>query len=283
MERADSETAPSHPKPILRWAGGKRYLIRELLKHLPSDVDERRYHEPFLGAGTLFFALRPERAVLADANEHLVQCYERVREEPDIIAAYLRDHGRRSRERYFYRVRQLYNRSPCSAAQAARFIYLNRTCFNGIFRVNRDGLFNVPYGRKEPPPLPDRIHLREAGAALQKATLRAESFEKSLRQVRQDDFVYLDPPYPPLNGTAYFTHYTADRFGVDDQSRLAAEVRRVANAGAVFMMSNADTPTIRKLYRGFVMKRLRVTRFITCKAVKHAVRELLITNYDVPS
>jgi DNA adenine methylase len=279
----DGTDVTSHPQPILRWAGGKRYLIQELLSHLPTQIEKRRYHEPFLGAGSLFFALNPQRAVLADANEHLVRCYEKVRDDPDGIAIYLREHARRTGEKYFYQVRRLYNSSSFSTAQAARFVYLNRTCFNGIFRVNRQGEFNVPYGWKEPPPLPDRTHLREAGTALEKARLHAVPFEESLKYVRRNDFVYLDPPYPPLNGTANFTHYTADRFDTTDQARLAFEVRRLADLGALFMMSNADTHLVRRLYRGFAMTRLKVTRFITCKAVKHAVRELLITNYDVGS
>lgn len=281
-ERSDGQRTPtSHPGPILRWAGGKRYLIQELLSQLPPRVNQRRYHEPFLGAGSLFFALNPQRAVLADANEHLVRCYEKVRDDPDGIAIYLREHAKNTGEKYFYQVRRLYNSSSFSTAQAARFVYLNRTCFNGIFRVNRQGEFNVPYGWKEPPPLPDRAHLREAGIALENAKLHAVPFEEALKYVRRNDFVYLDPPYPPLNGTANFTHYTADRFDTTDQARLALEVRRIADLGALFMMSNADTYLVRRLYAGFAMKRLKVTRFITCKAVKHAVRELLITNYDV--
>ena len=261
-------------EPILRWAGGKRYLIHELLHHLPPDVRDRRYHEPFLGAGSLFFALNPSSAVLADANEHLVRCYHEVRDRPDTIANYLIEHAKRTGKKYFY------NRSTFSAAQAARFIYLNRTCFNSIFRVNLRGEFNVPYGWKEPPPLPDRRRLRTAGSALRRASLCVAPFEASLEKVRKNDFVYLDPPYPPLNGTAYFTHYTAERFGAVDQARLAQAVRRIADVGALFMMSNADTPIVRRLYHGFRMKRLTVTRFITCKAHKHEARELLITNYE---
>jgi len=272
----------SHPTPILRWAGGKRYLLPDLLSHLPVNANKRRYHEPFLGAGTLFFALRPKTAVLSDANEHLVRCYQSVRDDPDSVAFYLRDHAKRTGHKHYYAVRAVYNRSRFSGAQAARFIYLNKTCFNGIFRVNLDGEFNVPYGHKEPPFLPTRQQLRDAGRALSKTVLRTLPFEKSLGDVHSKDFVYLDPPYPPLNGTANFTHYTADRFRAEDQHRLAEEVRRIDDKGALFMMSNADTPIVRRLYSGFAMKRLTVTRYVTCKAVKHAVRELLITNYDLP-
>ncbi len=141
-------------EPILRWAGGKRQLLGRLLEFVPSDVRERVYHEPFLGAGCLFFALQPKKAVLSDANRHLISCYVFVRDNWQQVRRYLQEHKKRTSKRYFYEIRQeynLYNHGRVSAAQAARFIYLNKTCFNGIFRVNQREEFNVPYGWKEPP------------------------------------------------------------------------------------------------------------------------------------
>ncbi len=167
-----------------------------------------------------------------------------------------------------------------STAQAARFIYLNKTCFNGIFRVNTSGEFNVPYGWKEPPALPGRRELKSASAALQTAVLSIETFEGSLQKAMKGDFIYLDPPYPPLNGTAYFTHYTMDRFSTRDQERLASCFRALDKLGCAIVVSNADTPSIRKLYKGYEWKSLPVIRVLTCKQ-RFSVRELLITNFDV--
>ena len=266
-------------EPLLRWAGGKRFLVKRFQKFVPKDLYSRVYREPFLGSGSLFLALLPNKAVLSDANEHLIDCYRFVRERPELVADYLRQHGTKSCEKYYYEVRAVYNHSKFSAAQAARFIYLNRTCFNGIFRVNRKGKFNVPYGRKEPPILPDRKWLRLASEALKKAILDALPFEEALSPASADDFIYLDPPYPPLNGTSNFTHYTKDRFSETDQERLAETVYDLDARGCLIMMSNADLDLIWRLYKRFKISPLPVTRYITCKSKKHQVRELIITNY----
>jgi DNA adenine methylase len=278
----DSPRSAELLQPFLRWAGGKRQIVRELIKLLPDDIENRLYREPFLGAGALFFGLRPNRAVLSDANEDLIKCYEFVRDDWKGVARCLRQHARQNSQSYYYEVREKYNKSKYSAAQAARFIYLNKTCFNGIFRVNRRGQFNVPYGWKEPPAIPTADDLRRVADALHTAKLQIASFESVLAGVGPRDFLFLDPPYPPLNGTAYFTHYTTGRFNRIDQEWLAGWVRRVDAKGCPFMMTNADTDKIRRLYRGFHFTRLPVTRFITCKSIRHKVRELVITNYDPP-
>jgi DNA adenine methylase len=268
-------------EPFLRWPGGKRRLVAVLRQATPSDVRKRIYHEPFLGGGALFLALQPSLSYLSDANPHLMACYKSIRDNPDQVAAYLTQHLESTSEAYYYGVRDLYNRTGNSAAQAARFIYLNKTCFNGIFRVNRKGEFNVPYGWKEPPWLPSREDLRRVSKALKNASLTTASFDDTLESLGVNDFVYLDPPYPPLNGTSYFTHYTTDRFGEIDQCRLATCVAELHERGAKFLMSNADTPLIRDLYSRFRILRLSVTRYITCRSTKHKVNEVLITNYPV--
>ncbi len=265
--------------PFLRWIGGKQHLVRRLLPFVPVDYQQRCYREPFLGAASMFLALRPERAYLADANQHLVLCYEAVRDRHHRVSAYLRDHAAKDCPDHYYAVRQDYNRRSPSAAQAARFLYLNRTCFNGIFRVNTRGEFNVPYGYKDHPIFPDRDVLATVSQALGKAELVAADYLDSLAVAEPGDFLYLDPPYPPLNGTSYFTHYTKDRFGADDQRALAESVCELDEQGCLIMMSNADTRMIRKLYRNFHVTRLPVTRYVTCKATRHRVGELVITNY----
>lgn len=278
---------PVRVDPILRWVGGKRRLVPRLLRALPPQADGLRYNEPFLGAGSLFLAMQPSVAQLSDANEHLMSCYAAIREQPDQVYEYLRKHAARHSKEHYYAVRERYNRLRGhnrfipSAAQAARFVYLNKTCFNGIFRVNLKGEFNVPYGGKVSPLLPSRQELGRVSVLLERAQLRAGGFEEALETVGKGDFVYLDPPYPPINGTSYFTHYTADRFGEEDQKRLARFVRAAAIRGACIMMSNADTPFIRKLYKDFFIVPLSVTRYVTCKSVKHAADEVLVTNYNV--
>jgi DNA adenine methylase len=267
--------------PFLRWAGGKRQLRKTLLTFLPEDMDQRTYREPFLGGGSLFFAIQPKSAVLSDANEHLIHCYEFVRDDPKLVARYLRLHASRDTESYYYRVREEYNRASFSAAQAARFIYLNKTCFNGIFRVNTKGRFNVPYGRKESPAIPSDSDLTSIAGILKNASLLASSFERALENTARGDFIYLDPPYPPLNGTAYFTHYTSDRFSEQDQKNLAQRVHELDRNGCMIMISNADTPLIRHLYDKYKLVSLPVVRYLTCKSIRHKVRELLITNYEV--
>jgi DNA adenine methylase len=265
--------------PLLRWAGGKRQLLSRLIEFVPQDLPNGTYREPFLGAGCLFFALQPRKAVLSDANSYLISCYEHVRDDWTAVSRCLKLHAGRTSEDHYYKTRTLYNKSQHSASQAARFIYLNKTCFNGIFRVNTKGEFNVPYGWKEPPALPTTEILERASNALKHAVLVSQGFDEALEGAKRNDFVYLDPPYPPLNGTAYFTHYTMSRFTQSDQDKLSSVVRHLDQVGCRVLMTSADIPLIRRLYKGFHIRSLSVTRFITCKAVRHTVSEVVITNY----
>lgn len=196
---------------------------------------------------------------------------------------YLREHSANDNKRYYYKIRDTYNRRGPSAAQAARFIYLNRTCFNGIFRVNLKGEFNVPYGRYKGKrtTFPSRDKLLLASEALNGAKIAVRTFQESIRLVRPNAFVYLDPPYPPLNGTSFFAHYTPDRFNYDLQIELSECVADLDARGCQFMMTNADTRAIRRLYRGFNIRKLSVVRYISCKSKKHKVNELIIANYDL--
>jgi DNA adenine methylase len=264
---------------MLRWAGGKTHLVRYLLQSLPNGCRIRVYREPFLGAGSLFFALKPTRAVLSDANEHLISCYRYVRDNHAAVCKHLSTYGGRSTKSGYYDTRSRYNRSRFSAAQAARFIFLNKTCFNGIFRVNTKGKFNVPYGWKKRPALPDADRLKGVGEALQNAELKVSDFGDAVAEAEAGDFVYLDPPYPALNGTAYFTHYTANRFSDVDQEKVATACHELDGRGCLFLVSNADTAKIRALYRNYNLRTVDVTRFLTCKS-KYSTRELLITNYE---
>lgn len=273
-----AETPPL--KPFLRWVGGKCKIVSQLVDYLPRDIMKRRYWEPFLGAGSLFFALQPSRAFLSDANPHLIDCYQWVASAPDEVYRLLLDHIKQHSSEHYYRVRDQYNQHAASAEQAARFIYLNSTCFNGVFRVNTKGEFNVPVGRKATPSVPSLDAMRQLGDVLRKVRLSVGSYEIALQNVRRGDFVYLDPPYPPLNGTAFFTHYTRDRFGMEDQKALAHQVEQLSRRGVLWMMTNADTTEIRSFYAGYQMQRLSVTRYVSCKKQRHQVFELVISNYQ---
>jgi DNA adenine methylase len=265
-------------KPILRWAGGKQFLVPELIRALPDGFDSLKYFEPFLGAGSLFIATRPERAQLSDLNGHLIDAYRSIRDSPDAVADLALAHARRDSESYYYSVRDAYNDAGASPERAAQFVYLNRACFNGVFRVNRQGKLNVPYGHKARLLMPSTKALRELSAALKGAELSVATYQEALREASAGDFVYLDPPYPPLNGTAFFTHYTKERFGAADQDELASLANELRARGCLVLMSNADTERIRSLYSGWTMRAIRVARFVGHHG--RPTGELVITSYD---
>ena len=265
--------------PFLRWIGGKQRLISELVASLPSDIAGATYHEPFFGAGAVFAAVRPAHSFISDANSHLVAMYDAVRNEPRKVFETLRRLARHHTEVDYYKVRSGYNRGNSPTLQAARFIYLNRTSYNGIFRVNQNGQYNVPYGRLERAIIPSFATLSQWSAILHNAQLVARSFEKMVDDIHSGDVVYLDPPYPPTNGTAYFTHYTWDRFDIAKQRATADLAMILDHRGCRVMISNADTDGIRKLYKGWRIKRTRVARVVTARGVPYRARELILTNY----
>ena len=268
-----------HASPILRWVGGKTQILAFLTERLPNDVNDRFYAEPFFGGGALFFSVRPEGALLSDSNRHLLDVYKQVRDHPNDVATELERHASRSSEAYYYEIRRAYNKSAQSAVRAAQFIYLNKSCFNGVFRVNRADEFNVPYGWKEPPHLPSREELCAVAVQLRAANLICCDFEEAARQIPDSSFVYFDPPYPSINGTRSFVRYTPNQFSEDDHRRLASAVRRLDRHRCFVMVSNADTPLVRKLYAGFNFSSVDVIRHVTCKGETNRTSELLITNY----
>lgn len=280
VARVRDRSTQQQARPLFRWAGGKQRLATLLAIYLPKDMTGLQYVEPFLGAGSLFFQVRPKKALLADLNGHLMETYKQIRDNPVGVHRYVTYHRLHDSKKHYYETRSAYNRATRpSTSQAARFIYLNRTCYNGVFRVNLAGKFNVPYADKDNPIFPDMDELFATSNAMRRVRLRCQCFRKTLASLDENSFVYLDPPYPPLNGTAFFRHYTQDRFENHDQHELAGIVSELDKAGVTFMMSNADTPAIRSLYRQFELLPLGVTRYITCKKAKHRVGELVITNY----
>jgi DNA adenine methylase len=261
--------------PFLKWAGGKTALLPELIKHVPPRL--RRYHEPFVGGGALFFATAPRRAVLSDSNGELIHCWQQVRDDVSGVLDALAEHV--YERAHFERVRAVDPMRLAPAERAARFVYLNKTCFNGLWRVNRAGRFNVPFGRYRNPSFHDPALLIRASQALRDVEILRAPFEIALQRTSPGDFVYLDPPYDPLSETASFTSYTPDAFRWEDQKRLAAACAALDNRGVRFLLSNSATPRIRDLYRRYEQRLVRAPRHISCKGEgRGRVEELLVFN-----
>jgi DNA adenine methylase len=275
-------SAASKASPFIKWVGGKGKLRSALEALMPPSVDLMRHVEPFVGGGALFFARAPGRALLCDVNTDLIRTYEAVRDDVSGVIRALgklaKDHGP---ERY-YAVREQYNTrsTRTSAEHAALFIYLNKTCFNGLYRVNKKGAFNVPIGRYTNPTILDTDTLYAASTALANATLKNQPFEALLTDARPGDFVYLDPPYEPVSRTANFTAYAQDGFSQDDQRRLRDVYRELDRRGAKLMLSNSDVPFIRDLYRGFKIDVIMAPRAVSCDAsTRGPVAEVVVRNY----
>ncbi len=266
-------------RPFLRWAGGKSKLVGTIAQYLPKDLSYQRYWEPFLGAGAMFFHLQPHHAVLSDINKPLIDCYRTIKKEPDAISRRLERHRRLHGIEHYYRIRQRYNRSTSSPQKAANFLYLNKACFNGVFRVNTQGEFNVPWGNKKTPALPTLAELRTVSTALRGARLCCWDYTKVVDKARPGDFVYLDPPYPPLNGTAYFRHYTANRFNTEDQRHVAEVFAALDRAGCFVLLSNAAIAEIKRLYRRWQTREIRVRRWVSSNGQRLLVNEIIVTNF----
>ena len=272
-------------KPFLKWAGGKTQLLPQLLAAAPTQIDT--YYEPFLGGGALFFALdrqnRFERAVLSDLNADLINAFVQVRDAVDDVIVALRTHEAQyvgktvRRADYFYNVRgQTYMFAP---EQAARMIFLNKTCFNGLYRVNSRGEFNVPHGRYANPTICDEDGLRAVSEALQGVEIRLSDFEDAVRDVNRGDFVYFDPPYIPVSDTSSFTAYTADSFGLDEQHRLADIAMELTARGVSVLLSNSNHPDVQALYhaRGMSTKAVAAGRAInSVGTARGSITEYLI-------
>lgn len=269
------------PGPIVKWAGGKTKLLGELELRLPRRFG--RYFEPFLGGGALFFRLAPGRASLADYNRDLINLYRCVADHVDSLIRRLTRYRQAHSHEHYYELRTRWNEGGFARApveRAAAFLYLNKTCFNGLYRVNQKGEFNVPVGRYVAPRIFDPVHLRAASKLLAKAEIASGHYADTVADAEAGDFVYFDPPYDPVTTSANFTSYTAQSFSSDDQRELAAVIRGLTRRGVHVMMSNSDTPLIRRLYRGFDIAEVKAPRAINSKGSKRgAVSELVITNY----
>ena len=274
--------------PFLKWAGGKGRLAPLIVERAPAF---RRYHEPFLGGGAVFFALcaagNVAAARLADGNAALIECYAAVRDEPARLIDALRrlsdayvSRDADGRADFYYAQRAEEPVDPVE--RAARLIFLNRTCYNGLYRLNASGRFNVPHGRYANPRILDEPGLRAASACLQGVRLVAEDFASACAAAQRGDFVYLDPPYVPLSRTSSFTGYTSGDFGPADQERLRDTFDDLTRRGVAAMLSNSEHQFVRELYEGtgYELELVTMSRAINSVGSKRApIPELLIDNF----
>lgn len=258
-------------RPFVKWVGGKRSIIPALLERMPTQYTH--YYEPFVGGGALFFSIQPEIAFLSDVNLHLVITYRAVRDHVDDVVRKLKVHARHHDKDYYLKARTRLFTEKDDASIAALFIYLNKTCFNGLYRVNKAGGFNVPMGKYTNPPIVDEENLRNVSKVLADADIRQQEFYQI--KPRRDAFYYLDPPYHET-----YSSYDGSGFGDKEHARLAEFCKEIDHVGGYFMLSNSDTPYIRSLYQGFNIEEVSASRSVSCKAHQRGKEtELIIRNY----
>ncbi len=300
-------------KPFLKWAGGKTQLLEELAKRIPDDIKDIKtinsYIEPFVGSGAFFFYLKNrykiKHSYLLDNNKDLIITYQVIQKDPTALIKklkgieyrYLRKESA-DREAYYYRIRKRYNNhrkrftfnrySHTWVQRAAYLVFLNRTCFNGLFRLNRAGEFNVPYGRYKNPTIIDKTNILQVNRALQNTVIECADFTRARQYVKGKTLIYCDPPYRPLNITSNFTGFTENGFSDEDQKRLANFYRQLSDKKDLYLMlSNSDPKNVNpadtffdSLYKGFTIDRVDAKRMINCDAKKRGqIKELLIANY----
>lgn len=298
--------------PVLKWAGGKTQLLPVLNEHYPIELSKgeiETYIEPFVGSGAVFFDLYNKypipKAYLSDVNPELVILYNSLKEDVSCViqelallsAYYLSQNSEEARKELFYTVRKQYNsemtvahkavhHTPFNAKRAAMTIFLNKTCFNGLFRVNSKGYFNVPHGRYKNPTILFKEKLEAAALALQNATIQLADFTECEQYVSGKTFIYYDPPYRPVSETALFTSYSKETFGDDEQRRLAENIKKLSGQNVLQLLSNSDPsnyiedPFFDDLYSGFHIYRVEAKRMINSNASKRGtLREILVRNY----
>lgn len=267
-------------KPFMKWAGGKRQLLEELVKRLPKSYD--CYYEPFLGCGALLLHLKPEKAVAGDVNRQLINLWLQIKDNLPLLLQEVRWFNQTpcTKDRYVkmrYEYNLLKNRDSVATGSAA--LWLNAHCFNGLYRVNSKGDFNVPWNRKTTGCSLDIENLTVMSSYLKRVDIKARDYKETCAAAEEGDFVYFDPPYDPLSDTAGFTAYTEGDFGVKDQEELAAFVYDLTKRNVFVMLSNNDTPLIRQLYFPYKIETVEVKRNINRDGNNRTSSEVIITNY----
>lgn len=264
-------------RPPVKWAGGKSQLIEQFKPLFPNRIDS--LIEPFVGGGAVFFHLQPPKAVLIDINFDLINFYEIIKDKLEALLAKSKIHE--NTKEYFYNIRSFDVNSLDNIERASRFIYLNKTAYNGLWRENSKGQHNAPFGYYKNPKIVDEYNLFKVSMLLKRAEIICGDFSLVLGIAQQDDFIYMDPPYHPLSDTAHFTSYTAKSFNIEDQIRLADVFTELDQRGCRVMLSNSDTPLILELYKNYDIKRVTARRAINCHAESRGpISELVIRNYS---
>lgn len=268
---------------LVKWAGGKKQLLEQFEKFFPKEINN--YFEPFIGGGSVAFYLlksHPEikKAFLSDINEELIITYNVIKNNIDELVKLLKVHKSKHNKDFYYNTRAEDVKKLTPVQIAARFIYLNRTCFNGLFRVNSKGQFNVPIGSYKNPNICNEDDLREISELLQRDDIKIAQFHEAVKEAKKGDFVYFDPPYYPLEKGKSFTTYTKDNFLEKEQEKLAEVFRELDMKGCKVMLSNSNTDFIKGLYKGYNIALVKATRMINCDATKRGViDEVVVTNY----
>lgn len=273
------DTVPSVVRPFVKWAGGKRQLLKKLIDNCPATYGT--YFEPFVGGGALFLTIHPPKAVISDINEELINAYRVIKTEPDRLIRSLCQRHNNAQDFYRVRAQDLLTLSPLT--RASRFIYLNKTCYNGLYRENGRGQFNTPYGKYENPTIVDVSNIKSISAYLNErdTVILAGPYEFATMTAVKGDFLYFDPPYFPLTATASFTKYHKNDFNRRDQEELARLFSDLDHRGCRVMLSNSNTDFVRELYRDYQIIEVEATRAINCKANGRgrAANELLIKSW----
>lgn len=274
-------------KPFIKWVGGKSQLLKEITELIPDSINT--YYEPFIGGGAVLLSTRPQKAVISDLNEELINAYKAVKNNVSFLIDILSTHKSKNDKEYFYKVRKedredLYK--FCSEYlpfnRAARFIYLNKTCYNGLYRVNKKGQFNTPFGKYKNPKICDTETLKEVSEYLNnnEVTILNCDYSTTLENATSKDFVYFDPPYDVLPDTKSFTAYNKTGFNQDEQIRLRDYCHDLNTKGVRFLLSNSDTPFIRDLYKDYEIITVQAKRSINSDGAKRGkVNEVLVKNY----
>lgn len=271
-------------QPVVKWVGGKRQLIDEISKYIPSG--NYKYYEPFVGGGAVFFNLQPKKGVINDFNAELINVYNVIKFKLDELLEDLATHE--ITEEYYYKIRavdreEVY-KTWSDVKKASRFIYLNKTCYNGLYRVNMSGYFNTPFGRYKNPNVVNEIGLRAVSKYLNENNIEIKcgDYKEALKGIRKNSFVYFDPPYDPVSDSSNFTGYTANGFNRDEQIRLKETCDLLNKKGVKFLLSNSNTEFIRELYADYKIVIVNANRSINSKASKRGeIEEVLIRNYDI--
>ena len=273
-------------KPFVKWAGGKRQLVPTILaNHLPKNYNLQTYYEPFIGGGALLFSLQPKKAVINDSNAELINCYRIIKNSLDELIEDLKNH--KNDEYYYYEIRDWDReknfKSKTEVQRASRIIFLNKTCYNGLFRVNSQGQFNVPFGKYKNPNILDIAVLKAVNKYLNEnqVTILNSDFQKAVKDAKRGDFIYFDPPYDPVSETASFTGYDVNGFNKQEQRRLKEVLDDLNSRGCHILLSNAYTEFIEDLYKDYLHTKISAIRAINCNGKKRGkVDEILVKNYE---